>query len=138
MTGTKALIEEAREANREYDYHTQGLINRLVGALEKAQRGARTLGEIVERQVEDTLRWAGMEDQIGLDDPDQQTAWELCAEMPDKIARLTRERDSALATIEKVRAAINGPHPANSGLDSVTLAHLSAILEGPRTRTRHK
>ena len=50
-------------------------------ALDRAKRGAKTLGEIVERQVEDTLRWAGMEDQIGTDDPDQQLAWELCAEM---------------------------------------------------------
>lgn len=60
-------------------------------ALDRAKRGAKTLGEIVERQVEDTLRWAGMEDQIGTDDPDQQLAWELCAEMPGKIAALEAE-----------------------------------------------
>lgn len=57
-------------------------------ALASAKRGARTLGEIVERQIEDMLRWAGMEDQIGTDDPDQQLAWERCAEMPHRIAEL--------------------------------------------------
>lgn len=40
------------------------------------------------------------------------------------------ERDAALAAIERVRAAVNGPHPANSGLDSFTLAHISAALDG--------
>lgn len=60
---------------------------------DRARSGAKTLGEIVERQVEDTLRWAGMEDQIGMDDPDQQLAWELCAEMPGKIATLLSDRD---------------------------------------------
>lgn len=60
-------------------------------AHERTKRGAKTLGEIVVRQVEDTLRWAGMEDQIGTDDPDQQLAWERCAEMPGRIAELEAE-----------------------------------------------
>lgn len=40
------------------------------------------------------------------------------------------ERDAALAAVERVRAAVDGPHPANSGLDSFTLAHVSAALDG--------
>lgn len=59
--------------------------------LDRARSGAHTLGEIVERHVEDTLRWAGMEDQVGSDDPDQQLAWERCAEMPGRIAALQAE-----------------------------------------------
>lgn len=45
------------------------------------------------------------------------------------LARLAAERDAALAVAERVRAAVNGPHPANSGLDSFTLAHVSSALD---------
>ena len=74
-------------------------------ACDRAKSAARTLGQILERQVEDTLRWAGMEDQIRTDDPDQQLAWELCAEMPGKIATLTAERDRYRAAIEEASRA---------------------------------
>lgn len=90
------LITEARDyASRRTGTVPGSLALRLVIELEavaaereSAKRGAKTLGEIVDRHVEDTLRWAGMEDQIGMDDPDQQLAWELCAEMPSRIAAL--------------------------------------------------
>lgn len=75
---------------------------------DRAKSGAHTLGEIVVRQVVDTLRWAGMEDQIGTNDPDQQLAWDLCAEMPGKITALTAERDRYRAAIEQVRAMLPG------------------------------
>lgn len=55
-------------------------VDQLERELDRTKRGARTLGEIIDRQITDLLRWAGMEDQIGLDDPDQQTAWERVAE----------------------------------------------------------
>lgn len=66
-------------------------IGRWTDALERCGRGAKTLGEMVDRHIEDTLRWAGMEEQIGTDDPDQQLAWERCAEMPGRIAALEAE-----------------------------------------------
>lgn len=74
-------------------------------AHERTKRGAKTLGEIVVRQVEDMLRWAGMEDQIGTDDPDQQLAWERCAEMPGRIAELEAE----LAELRAAAAAEEQP-----------------------------
>lgn len=46
------------------------------------------------------------------------------------FVELRAERDAALAAVERVRAAVNGPHPANSGLDSFTLAHISEALDG--------
>lgn len=73
-------------------------------AHERTKRGVKTLGEIVVRQVEDTLRWAGMEDQIGTDDPDQQLAWERCAEMPGRIAELEAE-------LAEVRAGVVAEEP---------------------------
>lgn len=72
--------------------------------LAREKRGAKMLGEIVERQIEDMLRWAGMEDQIGTDDPDQQLAWERCAEMPGRIAELEEE----VAALRWARNATNG------------------------------
>lgn len=79
-------------------------------AHERTKRGAKTLGEIVERQIEDTLRWSGMEDQIGTDDPDQQLAWERCAEMPGRIAALEAE-------LAEVRAGVvtEVPEPSAEG-----------------------
>lgn len=48
----------------------------------------------------------------------------------NKRVRAEAERDAATAAIGRVRAAVEGPHPANSGLDSFTLAHILAELDG--------
>jgi len=44
-------------------------------------------------------------------------------------AETLSDRNQYAAVVEKVRKAIDGPHPANSGLDSYTLAHLSPLLD---------
>ena len=77
-------------ARRQLAAIIQDQISDLESEVALYKRGAKTLGEIVDRHVEDLLRWAGMEDQIGNDDPDQQTAWELVAEMPETIRRVRR------------------------------------------------
>lgn len=64
------------------------------------QRAAQTLGKIIDRQITDLLHWAGMDDQIGLDDPDQQTAWELVAGMPDEIKTLQIKLNEAIRARE--------------------------------------
>ncbi|WP_217183394.1 hypothetical protein [Streptomyces sp. AC495_CC817] len=100
-------LAEAREVLDGAD-HTAAKYWRLLkeaeAARDRAKRAAKTLGEIVERQVEDTLRWAGMDDQIGVEDPDQQLAWERCAEMPTRIKELEAERDRYRAAIVDARA----------------------------------
>lgn len=83
--------EQRRIAGEIFDRWLEARDAEAAEALARVKRGAKTLGEIVERQVKDTLRWAGMEDQIGTDDPDQQLAWERCAEMPGRIAELEAE-----------------------------------------------
>ena len=48
----------------------------------------------------------------------------------NKRVKAEAERDAATAALERVRATVEGPHPANSGLDSFTLAHILAALDG--------
>ena len=83
--------------------HALGVNDVTAEKHQKTKDACKELGRQLERFIEDTFRWAGMEDQIGQDDPDQQLAWEICAEMPDTIKELTRERDEALAKLAKVR-----------------------------------
>lgn len=104
----KHLAREVREVDAVDDALRQALM-KIASERDRAKRAAVTLGRIVERQVEDTLRWACMEDQIGTNDPDQQLAWELCAEMPGKIAALTVERDRYRASLEEIQAMLPGP-----------------------------
>lgn len=75
-------------------------IAELEAELDRTKRGAQTLGKIIDRQINDLLHWAGMDDQIGLDDPDQQTAWERVAAMPGRI----RELEEVLAGADHTSA----------------------------------
>ena len=99
----------------------QQTIESLTAELELYKRGAKTLGEIVDRQITDLLRWAGMEDQIGTDDPDQQTAWERVNEMPEKVKRMERVAAEIWAEEQAIQASLQHD-PTN--------AHLSGALRG--------
>lgn len=68
-----------------------GVHAQLAKDLSRLKRGGETLGKIVDRHIEDTLRWAGMEEQIGTEEPDQELAWERCSQMSSRIKALESE-----------------------------------------------
>lgn len=45
--------------------------------------------------------------------------------------------EAARKALDALRTAIDGPHPANSGLDSFTLAHLSFVLDAAEPALRN-
>lgn len=101
-----AIREDALTSHRCDEQAAERAYRRAVDLeqeLERVKHGAETLGKIIDRQVNDLLHWAGMDDQIGLDDPDQQTAWELVAGMPNRIKELEQEvRDARADERQKI------------------------------------
>ena len=81
----------------------------------KTKNACAELGRQLERFIEDTLRWAGMEDQIGLDDPDQQLAWEKCAEMPGRIQALTEAIAACREKLAALREYVDAAQHATGG-----------------------
>lgn len=47
----------------------------------------------------------------------------------EDVVSLLDRLEKAEATLQRVRKAVEGPHPSNSGLDSYTLAHVVGVLD---------
>lgn len=78
------------------------------------------------------LRAKREEDAAGLDT--LQNRFDAMRRQRDGERSRARRAENRLATaeetVERVQRAVEGPHPANSGLDTFTLAHVVAVLRG--------
>ena len=104
-------------------------------ALERSQRGGATLGEIIKQQCEDIVKITRSEDLILPDgDGDYETVWERAFKMRADLAALeaaTRERDAAVAAIERVRDVAMKHRSVEQHNEMVPLTDIADLIREP-------